>query len=141
MRWKDNILIVGTILCVITWSSRVAAALAWWGALSSSPFLISNNNQESTPSYQPAKTVWLRFRPIRIGIPGDTNTNKQWNNLIHFTIGKTIYENQVKKLNYWGKIRNKSKKGLVKDKVKYKVKRGKKTSLDKMKCLKMYKKK
>jgi hypothetical protein len=32
-------------------------------------------NQNQLSSYQPAKTVWLRFWPIRIGIPG--NTNKQ----------------------------------------------------------------
>jgi hypothetical protein len=30
-----------------------------------------------TSSYQLAKTGWLRFWPIRIGIPGDTNTD-QW---------------------------------------------------------------
>ena len=59
---------------------------------------------------------------------------------MYFIIRKIIYKKLSKEFNYQGRIRNKLRRGLIKDKVKYVVKRSKRISLDKMKCLEMYRK-
>ena len=59
---------------------------------------------------------------------------------MHFIIGKIIYKKLNKKLNYQGRVKNKLRRGLVEDKVKCVVERGKNISLNKIKCLEMYRK-
>jgi len=59
---------------------------------------------------------------------------------MYFIIKKIIYKKLNKKLNYWGRVKNKLKRELVEDKVKYIIERGGGISLDKMKYLKIYRK-
>ena len=59
---------------------------------------------------------------------------------MYFIIRKIIYKKLSKELNYQGKVRNKLRRGLVKDKVKCIVKKGRGISLDKIKYLEIYRK-
>ena len=59
---------------------------------------------------------------------------------MHFIISKIVYKKLSKELNYQSRAKNKLKRGLVQDKIKYIIERGGGTSLDKIKYLKMYRK-